>query len=122
MVGTAARVLASQAFPRWQGIPVGILIINLIGSFLLGCLLEVLLGRGDDIGGRRSARLLLGTGVLGGFTTYSAISLDAASLILHGHRGLGGAYALGSVVLGAGAGWAGIRIASVAAPSRTVGR
>ncbi|MFB2583672.1 fluoride efflux transporter FluC [Herbiconiux liukaitaii] len=108
VVGTALRVLVNSAIPDLDGVAFGIFVINLIGAFALGLLLEVLARRGSDTGRRRQLRLLVGTGVIGGFTTYSALATDS-SLLLDSDRVLAAAaYALGTVVLGAIAALAGI--------------
>ena len=97
----------SFVVPTVGGVPVAILAINVVGAFLLGMLAEALLRRGDDTGRRRRLRLLLGTGVLGGFTTYSALAADAAVLLaVDLSRGL--LYVGGTLVLGALATFAGI--------------
>lgn len=111
-VGTAARVALSLLIPSVGGLPVAILVINVVGSFLLGVLLEALTRRGPDVGRRRTARLLLGTGFCGGFTTYSTLAVGTAELLGAGATGLGVAYAVGSVLLGALAAWAGILVGS----------
>ncbi len=82
--------------------------INLLGALLLGLLLEALVRSGPDAGGRRVIRLLLGTGLLGGFTTYSALATDSAVLLQGGNVSMALVYALGTVVLGGGATWLGI--------------
>jgi CrcB protein len=80
-LGTAAREALALTWPAPPGgLPVTILLINVVGAFVLGALLEGLARRGPDEGRRRGIRLLVGTGVLGGFTTYSALATDAASL------------------------------------------
>lgn len=109
-VGTALREGLVLALPIEGSFPVVILGINLLGAFLLGALMETLVRRGPDSGRRRIARLLLGTGVLGGFTTYSALATDA-SLLLASEPGAGILYGLVTVVLGAGASWLGIAVA-----------
>jgi CrcB protein len=114
-VGTALREALGLVFPpidlvagvRLPLITVG---INLLGALLLGLLLEVLLRHGPDAGGRRSLRLLLGTGLLGGFTTYSALATDSAVLLHAGAAGFAVAYALGTVLFGGLATWLGIVI------------
>jgi CrcB protein len=111
-LGTAAREALSLAFPPIGGIPYAVFGINITGALLLGVLLESLVRRGPDHGGRQRIRLLLGTGMLGGFTTYSALAVDTAHLIGSGSPGIGAAYAIGTVLLGAGATWAGIALAS----------
>jgi CrcB protein len=99
-LGTAARHLVGQAVPHVRGVPVGVLLINVLGAFLLGLLLERLLRTGPDTGGRLDLRLLLGTGLLGGFTTYSALATDTVALLAAGGAGRALAYALGTLVLG----------------------
>lgn len=108
VLGTAAREALSLAVPGVDGIPVAILAVNLAGAFLLGLLLESLARRGADHGARRLVRLLLGTGVMGGFTTYSALAADTALLLGDGRAGAGILYGLGTVLLGAAATWLGI--------------
>lgn len=116
-IGTGLRQLLVLAVPPIGGVPVVIVGINLVGAFLLGVLLEVLTRRGPDEGPRRRWRLLLGTGVLGGFTTYSALATDTTVLLVDGALGLALLYALGTVLVGAVASWAGIRVGA-ALPGR----
>jgi CrcB protein len=97
--GTAARYQLSQVVPPVQDVPVGILVVNVVGAFVLGLLLERLL-RGPDTGARLDLRLLLGTGFLGGLTTYSALATDTVALLVAGGTGRALAYALGTLVLG----------------------
>jgi len=81
--------------------------INVVGAFLLGALLERLGHPGLDPNRVQHLRLLLGTGGLGGFTTYSALATDTASL-LAAHPGRAVGYALATVLIGAAASVAGI--------------
>jgi len=110
-VGTAVRALLAQAFPAVDGISWSILTINVVGAFCLGLLLDTLARRGPDVGRRRSLRLFVGTGVLGGFTTYSTLADDTARLLDGGRWAAGGGYALLSVVLGLAAVVAGLAVA-----------
>ena len=100
-VGTALRAALENAAPAapggWPWTTFG---INLLGSFVLGALLEVVLRTGQDEGWRRRVRLGCGTGVLGGFTTYSTFVVEVERLLTGGHPGIGLAYALVSVVVG----------------------
>ena len=81
-VGTGLREALALTFPAADGgFPLTILLINVGGAFVLGALLGALARRGPDAGRRRDLRLVLGTGVLGGFTTYSAFAVDAALLL-----------------------------------------
>jgi CrcB protein len=110
VVGTTLRVLVSAAVPDAGGLPMGILVVNLVGAFALGLLLEVLALRGPDAGARRRVRLLVGTGVIGGFTTYSALATDTSLLVDSDHLLAAAAYALGTVVLGGVTSLAGILV------------
>jgi CrcB protein len=111
-VGTGARYLISQAAAPVLRVPLATAGINVVGAFLLGLLLQVLVRRGQDVGGRRMLRLVLGTGVLGGFTTYSALAVDTATLLRGGLLWHGIVYALGTVVVGGLAASAGIAAGS----------
>lgn len=99
-LGSIARYGLSHALPARGGWPVGTLTENLVGAFLLGLLLAVLLRRGHETPRRRWLRLTLGTGVLGGFTTYSAFALELHGLLADGRGWLALGYALVSVVGG----------------------
>jgi len=107
-VGTALRELLAISVPPVAGVAVVIVGINVVGAFLLGLLLETLAGLGADEGRRRQLRLFLGTGLLGGFTTYSALATDTGLLLADDRLGTALLYALGTVVVGALASWAGI--------------
>ncbi|WP_120338973.1 FluC/FEX family fluoride channel [Cryobacterium soli] len=107
-VGTALRELLAISVPPVAGVAVVIVGINVVGAFLLGLLLETLARSGPDDGRRRQLRLLLGTGVLGGFTTYSALATDTSLLLADDRVGTALLYALGTVIVGAITAWAGI--------------
>lgn len=85
--------LASTLLPT--GFPWATLTVNLAGSFAMG-VLGGLIARLAAGGG--AAGLFLGVGVLGGFTTFSAFSMDAVLLLERGETGLAAAYALASLV------------------------
>jgi CrcB protein len=76
------------------GFPFGTLIVNVAGSFLMGLFAGYFAFR-PGIG--QHIRLFLTTGVLGGFTTFSAFSLDAALLVERHNYGLAAGYMVGSV-------------------------
>jgi len=99
-LGAAARYLVNTAFMRalGPGFPWATLVVNVAGSFLMGALIVLLARRG----GHHLAPLLM-TGVLGGFTTFSAFSLDVATLYERGAVAAAAAYAAASVVLSVGA-------------------
>ncbi len=111
-VGTAAREGLVLVVPMLGALPVAILLINVVGAFALGLLLEALLRSGPDEGRRRVARLGIGTGFCGGFTTYSTLAVGTAELLRSGTTGLAIAYAVGSVVVGAVAAWVGVLVGS----------
>jgi CrcB protein len=118
--GVAARFLITDAAAPRLSQPVVTLMINIAGCLLLGVLLEALARAGDDHGIRRNLRLLLGTGVLGGFTTYSTFAVDTATLV-GPHPGLAVLYGLGSILLGCLAAAAGVWIAGGAHRHRARG-
>lgn len=99
-IGACGRYLTGVAAVRLMGhgYPWGTLAVNVIGSFAMGVLVVVL----AQFNATRFAPLLM-TGILGGFTTFSAFSLDAAALFERGQYGMAGAYVVGSVVLSLGA-------------------
>lgn len=78
------------------GFPYGTLFVNVAGGFLLGVLAELFLIKG---GGSQEWRLFLTTGVLGGFTTFSAFSLDSAVMWQRGDYAALGTYVTASVLL-----------------------
>lgn len=108
-----ARYSISQWLPAHQNDwPVAIFFINIIGAFLLGLLLQALLHRGKDEGGRRILRLLIGTGFLGAFTTYSSLATGVI-LLAHDNAVVSAvSYATVSVVVGVIACMLGIRMAT----------
>lgn len=112
--GTAAREALGLLVPPGYGIPFAIFAVNVIGAFLLGLLLDALARRGPDEGRRRRMRIMIGTGFMGGFTTYSALATDTAVLIGDGAASIGGVYAIATVLLGGLATWAGIATATFA--------
>jgi CrcB protein len=118
-LGGAAGSLVRHGVERLlgtsDGLPVGTLTVNLVGAFLLGVLLEWLATRGSDVGRRRAARLLVGTGFLGGFTTYSALAVEADGLLRDGQVTLALVYVLTTVAVGLLASLAGVLSARAAA-------
>jgi len=77
------------------GLPYGTLAANLLGGLLMGVLVGVL-ARGDFVD--EPWRLLLGVGLLGGFTTFSAFSLEVLNMIERGNWGVAIGYAMVSVI------------------------
>ncbi len=87
-VGRIALHLTGPGFP-W-----GTWTVNLAGGFLMGVLVGVL-GRVSE--GGEALRLFLGVGVLGGFTTFSAFSLETANMLTRGQPVVAAAYSVSSV-------------------------
>jgi len=108
-VGAGARHLFGRLTLTALGAdyPWGTLGVNLIGGMLMGLLAGTLL----RVGAGESARLLLGVGVLGGFTTFSAFSLDVALMIERGAIAAAAGYAAVSVAGSVIALFAGLTIA-----------
>ncbi|MCT1602951.1 CrcB family protein [Kocuria sp. p3-SID1433] len=115
-LGTAAREGVSLVLGTDSEFPLGTLAVNLLGAFLLGLLLEALARRGAHEAPLTHLRLLLGTGFMGGFTTYSTLALDAAQMLGSGAPALGAVYLLGSVIAGGIAALAGIAVAAALRP------
>ncbi|HEX5333545.1 MAG TPA: CrcB family protein [Cellulomonas sp.] len=100
MVGTTGRYLLSEALPSHGGWPVATFVANVVGSFLLGALLEALLRRGTENPRRRAVRLGLGTGVLGGFTTFSSLAIELERLLSHDALLTAATYAVSTLTCG----------------------
>lgn len=97
-LGGMLRHSVNRASLRFLGpdLPAGTLAVNLIGSLAIGALAGYLALRGQA---SANFQLFLATGVLGGFTTFSAFSLEAALFWQRGQLAYCALYALGSVVL-----------------------
>jgi len=97
-MGGAARHLVNRAVPLSISMhfPLSTLLVNVIGSFLMGVLAGWFTFRGEATS--QTLRLFLTTGVLGGFTTFSAFSLDTALLWQRGDGGMTLVYVLGTVL------------------------
>jgi CrcB protein len=97
-LGSTLRHVVNIVCQRLLGtnFPYHTFIINITGSTIMGLIAGYLAFKGDAA---QSWRLFLMTGVLGGYTTFSAFSLDAAVLYERGAVGLTLLYVLGSVVL-----------------------
>ena len=110
-LGTTARWLLEGTWPAApDAFPWTTFWINAGGSLVLGMLLEAVAESGRDKGWRRGLRLGVGTGAMGGFTTYSTFSLEAVLLLRSGHWLLATGYVLASVVTGVVAAMLGVRL------------
>ncbi|MCI1211207.1 MULTISPECIES: fluoride efflux transporter FluC [Bifidobacterium] len=99
-VGSLIRISLSKLQAPDASWPWMTLLINLTGSFILGCLLEYLATTGEDVGARRIWRLGLGTGTIGGYTTYSTFILETDTRITGHAVALALVYLAISVVVG----------------------
>lgn len=114
-IGTGLREALSLWVPAHSGrMNWTILVVNVLGAFVLGFLLAFLANGIGEKGRRRTLRLMLGTGALGGFTTYSTFATGAAELIRAGHTGTAVGYCTLTVGLGLLASVAGITAGSTA--------
>ncbi|MDI6022288.1 CrcB family protein [Leucobacter sp. UT-8R-CII-1-4] len=106
--GVFTREMLMPVVPVVAGVPLAVFLANIVGAFLLGCLLERLAVSGDEPRRNQNMRLLLGTGFLGGFTTYSAIAQGVVLMLSDEAVWLAVTYPLVTIVLGALASWGGI--------------
>ncbi|WP_121631251.1 fluoride efflux transporter CrcB [Tropicibacter alexandrii] len=106
-IGASLRYMTGLMMARLlgKGFPWGTLTVNIVGSFLMGVLVVVLAQTGN-----RFAPLLM-TGLLGGFTTFSAFSLDVVTLYERGQVALAGGYVAASVAVSIAALFAGLLLA-----------
>ena len=100
-VGGAVRHGVNTLVPRLinTDLPIHTLLINVLGSFLMGVIAEYFALRSHL---SQPLRLFLTTGILGGFTTFSAFSLEAVLLYERGQLGYAVVYAIASVVFAVG--------------------
>ena len=99
--GAYARYwVSTELLPTADGWPSATLVVNLLGAFLLGLLLEGLVRLGDDSGVRRLIRLTVGTGFMGAFTTYSSFASDVYALMRHETLALAAIYASTTIIGG----------------------
>lgn len=109
-IGAAARYGVNITAPKLvgHGFPWGTMIVNVAGSFIMGLLIAIMALAWNT---SQEMRVFLTTGILGGFTTFSAFSLDFATLYERKDYALAFGYAGGSVVLSLLAVFAGLYLA-----------
>jgi CrcB protein len=109
-LGSALRYGIGRAVLAWFGpnFPAGTLIVNAVGCFVMGALAEWLALH--DAGVSQGTKLFLATGILGGFTTFSAFALDTAVLWQRGATGTAALYVLASFVVSVGGLFAGMAL------------
>lgn len=94
-IGSMLRLLITYLFPN-QNFPYSTLVINIAGSFAIGILAAFFLKNGHNAGW---AKIFLITGVCGGFTTFSAFSLENVELLSNGRYMAASLYICGSILL-----------------------
>ncbi len=112
-LGALGRHFVSAGMVAWlgHGFPWGTLVVNILGSFVMGALVETMALIWSPTA---EMRALLTVGLLGAFTTFSTFSLDVVSLYERGEAGIAGLYIVASFVLSVGALFAGLRIMRLA--------
>lgn len=110
-IGASLRYLSGIAILRIAGasFPYGTLFVNVVGSFIMGLVIAWLAKRTG--GASEELRLFLATGLLGGFTTFSAFSLDFANMWQRGDTTAAFTYVLASVFISILAVFAGLWLA-----------
>lgn len=106
-LGALARFALSGAVgSSSNGFPLGIFVINILGSTAMGLLVGVLARTTPQF--QNEIRLFVAVGIFGGFTTFSSFSLDAITLLERGDLVLAFLYIVGSVVLSLAGLWLGL--------------
>lgn len=97
-VGAVGRYLAVTHVSHWlgSGFPYGTLAVNVVGSFIMGALIEIFALAWSP---SQALRAFLTVGCLGAFTTFSTFSMETILLVERGETGQAAIYALASVVL-----------------------
>lgn len=112
MIGTGLRLLADTLIPHGDtGFPLSTLVVNVVGSFLLGLIVARFWTSAAPW-----MRAGIGTGVIGSFTTFSAVMVSVVAQGTHGLWLLAVAYFALTLVLGFAAAALGLRMSRVATP------
>jgi CrcB protein len=107
--GLARYVAGTWIMQKYGGrFPLGTIVINITGSFLIGVLMTLLTERWHL---HANWRLFLVVGVLGGYTTFSSFEYETYQLVLDGARWMGLLYVTGSVAVGYFGVWLGAVLA-----------
>jgi CrcB protein len=109
-LGGAAGSMLRYAFAVWfkhASFPLATFLVNIIGSFIIGAVFAYAL-RNEHFA--TNWRLFLAAGICGGFTTFSAFSLESLALLQQQRMGMFCLYVLGSILLGLAATWLGYTV------------
>ncbi len=108
-IGSVLRYLVGVFSVRWFGpsFPWGTLAVNVLGSFIIGLMVEMIARR---FSASMELRVFIVTGILGGFTTWSSFSLDTMVLFERGAIAAAAAYVIGSLVVSFAAVFAGLAL------------
>lgn len=105
VLGASARYGVGLLLPHPTGaFPLGTFLINVVGGFLIGVLIEA-------VATRPLLRPFAVTGILGGFTTFSTYAVDTEQLLAAGRLATAGAYMVGTLVCALAATWLGLTLA-----------
>ena len=121
-LGTLLRYLIDAASVRVSDFALDIFIINVVGAFILAFLVGWITGAGEPTRNELRLRLFLGTGVMGGFTTYSTLAVETAHNLGDGRWTSALVYSLGTVLVGALLSVAGVLAGRRAVRARRLGR
>ena len=99
-IGTLLRTWLELLVPNAGPFPLAVFLINVSGAFVLGWLLEMLHSPAPEPDRNHAARLFFGTGLLGGYTTYSTFAVDEEGLIMAGEMSTALLFGLPTAVLG----------------------
>ncbi|MBB5632954.1 CrcB protein [Cryobacterium mesophilum] len=105
--GTLVRFGLTLVAPTWATLNTGTMLVNLLGPFLLGALLQSL-SVGTETSRRRALRIVVGVGFLGALTSYAELALDIVNVAERGEVVLAVTYGVATIALGALATWLGI--------------
>lgn len=107
-IGSMARFLVWYFFKSPQ-FPVSTLLVNIVGSLVIGMVIGLSI---KDPGFSNNWKLFLATGICGGFTTFSAFSIENLQMMLDGKYLISLVYIIASIILGIAATWIGFKLAS----------
>jgi len=122
-LGTLVRFAIALTVPNLGDFPTSTFLVNVFGSFLIGILYAILVKRRKrDPEGATDLYRIFGSGVLGGFTTYSLFAFENARLIDSSDIVLTLCYGIGAVAAGVIACWLGLHLAKTFAKNAKNGR